>query len=128
MSIGTRSCLFCISSFNSFLNFFFDFSFLRPLGCLFLFRTKFLIIEFWLHFDLHFVVKEKSYVRLLTLISTSPIILNFFWSCMLVGQYRKVFLMKFLLFEVQREEFYFQEVVYEHFHILFEKSKILCPI
>ena len=72
---------------------------------------------------------EKSYVRLLTLISTSPITLNFFGLvCLFVGQYRKVYLMKFLLFEVLREVFYFQEVVYEHCHILFEKSKLLCPI
>ena len=84
MSIGTRSCLFCISSFNSFSKFLFDFSFLRALGSLFHFRTKFLMIEFLLHFHLHFFVREKSFVRLWTLISTFPIILNFLRSCMFV--------------------------------------------
>ena len=58
--------------------FFIDFSFLRTLGILLHLRTKFLIIEFWLHFDLHFVL------RLFTLIWT-PIILNFFWSCVFVS-------------------------------------------
>ena len=73
-------------------------------------------------------MKKKSYVRLLTLISTSPITLNFSWSCMFVcWTISKNLLMKFLLFEVLREVFYFQEVVYEHCHILFEKSKLLSP-
>ena len=69
---------------------------------------------------------EKSFLRLLTLISTSPIILIFFGLvCLFVGQYRKVYLMKFSLFEVLREVFYFQEVVYEHRHILFEKQTFM---